>query len=195
MELLKQRIKRDGIAISQDVLLVDSFLNHQVDVFLMREIGREFAAIFRGAGITRVATIESSGIAPAVMCALEMGLPMVTLKKSTSSILSEEILQTGVFSFTKGSGYQLTLKSRFIQPDDCVLIIDDFLANGEAALGAARLVNMAGARVGGIGIVIEKAFQKGRKRLIEAGYNPVSLAVIERMERGNIEFAPDGYTL
>ncbi len=188
MELLKQRILKDGKALNSDVLLVDSFLNHQVDAHLMREIGREFARIFRASGITRILTIESSGIAPALMAALEMNVPMVTMKKSTSAILSEEMLQTPVFSFTKGSAYQLTIKTRFIEKGDRVLFIDDFLANGEAALGAARVIEMAGAEVAGIGIVIEKAFQPGRQRLIEAGYAPVSLAMVSRMDKGLIEF-------
>lgn len=195
MELLKRRILSDGKALNSDVLLVDAFLNHQIDVKLMREIGREFAEIFKDRGITRVCTIESSGIAPAVFTALEMDVPMVTMKKSGSSILSEEIHQTPVFSFTKGSAYQLTLKARFMMPGDRVLFIDDFLANGEAALGAARVIEMAGGIVAGMGIVIEKAFQPGRGRLIEAGYKPVSLAVVTRMEQGVIEFAEDEYTL
>lgn len=195
MELLKQRICQDGKALNADVLLVDSFLNHQVDVGLMHAIGHEFAQIFKDAGVTKLATIESSGIAPAVFTALELGVPMLIMKKSISSILSEELHQTPVFSFTKGTSYQLTLKARFIDPSDNVLIIDDFLANGEAALGAARVVKMAGATVAGLGIVIEKAFQPGRERLLEAGYRPISLAKIIQMEPGNIEFAEDDYEI
>ena len=133
MELLKQKILDCGRALNDHVLLVDSFLNHQVDVKLMQECGREFARRFADAGITRVVTIESSGITPAAMTALEMNLPMVIMKKSVSSILSDGILQTDVFSFTKNAPYLLTLKSQFINPGDRVLLIDDFLANGEAA--------------------------------------------------------------
>lgn len=189
MELLKQRIIKDGKALSPHILLVDSFLNHQVDPELMAQIGKEFARLFTEAGVTCVATIESSGIAPAVMTALTMHVPLVIMKKSTSGILSEEILQTPVHSFTKGTTYQLTLKSRFINTGDRVLFIDDFLANGEAALGATRLIKQAGGEVAGIGIVIEKAFQPGRSRLLEAGYTPTSLAMIQWMDAGKIEFA------
>ena len=151
MQLLEERILRDGRALSEDVLLVDSFLNHQVDVELMREVGAEFARLFAGEGITRVATIEASGIAPAVMTAQALDVPMVILKKSKSSILQEGVIQTEVFSFTKNASYQLTLKSQFVHPGDRVLLIDDFLANGEAAFGGIRLLEQAGAAVVGVG--------------------------------------------
>ena len=188
MELLKQRIQKDGRALDEHVLLVDSFLNHQVDVQLMKAVGDEFALRFADAGITRVATIESSGIAPAAMTALAMDLPLVILKKSVSSILKDGILQTEVFSFTKNAPYQLTLKKRFVQPGDRVLLIDDFLANGEAAFGGIRLLEQAGARVAGVGAVIAKAFQPGMRRLREAGYRVEALAAIRRMAEGVVEF-------
>ena len=188
MELLKQRIQKDGRALDEHVLLVDSFLNHQVDVRLMKAVGDEFARRFADAGITRVATIESSGIAPAAMTALAMDLPLVILKKSVSSILKDGILQTEVFSFTKNAPYQLTLKKRFVLPGDRVLLIDDFLANGEAAFGGIRLLEQAGARVAGVGAVIAKAFQPGMRRLREAGYRVEALAAIRRMAEGVVEF-------
>ena len=188
MELLKQKILDCGRALNDHVLLVDSFLNHQVDVELMRECGREFARRFADAGITRIVTIESSGITPAAMTALEMNLPMVIMKKSVSSILSEGILQTDVFSFTKNAPYLLTLKSQFINPGDKVLLIDDFLANGEAAFGAAKLLGQAGAEVAGIGIVIAKAFQPGLKKLRAAGHRVEVLAPVIRMAENCIEF-------
>ena len=188
MELLKQKILDCGRALDEHVLLVDSFLNHQVDVKLMQEVGREFARRFADAGITRIVTIESSGIAPAAMAALEMDLPLVILKKSKSSILKEGILQTEVFSFTKNAPYQLTLKPQFVHPGDKVLLIDDFLANGEAALGASSLLERAGAQVAGIGIVIAKTFQPGLKRLQEAGYRVEILAPVKRMAENLIEF-------
>lgn len=191
MDKLKERILAEGRALGSDVLLVDSFINHQVDPELMREIGVEFARIFSGRAVTRVATIEASGIAPAVMTALQMGVPLLIMKKSISGILSEELLQTPVHSFTKGSNYLLTVKRRFISPDDNVLFIDDFLANGEAALGASKLITMAGAKVAGIGCVIEKAFQPGRGRLQAAGYSPISLASIAWMGEGAIEFTKE----
>ena len=188
MELLKQKILACGRALDEHVLLVDSFLNHQVDVKLMQEVGREFARRFADAGITRIVTIESSGIAPAAMAALEMDLPLVILKKSKSSILKEGILQTEVFSFTKNAPYQLTLKPQFVHPGDRVLLIDDFLANGEAALGASSLLERAGAQVAGIGIVIAKTFQPGLKKLTEAGYRVEILAPVKRMAENLIEF-------
>ena len=191
MEELRRRILQDGRAINEQVLLVDSFLNHQVDVKLMQEIGACFAARFADAGVTRVVTVESSGIAPAAMTALDMGLPMVILKKSASMILSDDTVQTEVFSFTKNAPYQLTLKRRFVHPGDRVLLIDDFLANGAAAFGAIRLIERCGAEVAGIGTVICKAFQPGLARLREAGYRVEPLAEITRMGEGVIEFADD----
>ncbi len=188
MELLKRKILECGRALNEHVLLVDSFLNHQVDVNLMREIGCEFARRFRDAGITRVATIESSGIAPAAMTALELNLPMIILKKSTSSILKDDILQTQVFSFTKNAPYQLTLKPQFILPGDRVLLIDDFLANGEAALGASTLLEHAGAQVAGIGIVIAKVFQPGLNKLRAKGYRVEVLAPVCQMSENRIGF-------
>ena len=188
MQLLQQRILRDGRALSQDVLLVDSFLNHQVDTELMRAVGEEFARLFADAGVTRVATIEASGIAPAAMTALTMGVPLVILKKSASSILREGILQTEVFSFTKNASYMLTLKAQFVHPGDSVLLIDDFLANGEAAFGGVRLLEQAGARVAGVGAVIAKAFQPGLSRLRAAGYRVEALAAVSSLEDGQIRF-------
>ena len=191
MELLKQKILESGRALNEHVLLVDSFLNHQVDVPLMQEIGKEFAARFADAGITRVVTIEASGIAPAAMTALALNVPLVIMKKSVSSILKEGILQTEVFSFTKNTSYQLTLKSEFIKKNDRVLLIDDFLANGEAAFGASRLLNEAGAYVAGIGIVIAKAFQPGLKKLRAAGFRVEVLAPVIRMSENQIEFGEE----
>lgn len=188
MELLKQKILAEGQALNEHVLLVDSFLNHQVDPELMQAVGEEFARRFADDGVTRIVTIESSGIAPAVMAALKMQVPMVILKKAKSSILQEGVLQTEVFSFTKNAPYQLTLKRRFIQPGDRILLIDDFLANGEAALGAIRLLEEAGATVVGVGAVICKAFQPGMDKLREAGYRVEALAAVRRMAENEIEF-------
>ena len=190
MKALEEMILREGRALNEDVLLVDSFLNNQVDPRLMAQIGEAFAAAVQGLGITRVVTIESSGIAPAHMTALSLGLPLVILKKSGSRILTEDILQTEVFSFTKNSSYQLTLKKKFFSPDDRVLLIDDFLANGEAATGACRLIEQTGARVPAIGIVIEKSFQPGRGILSQKGYRVISLARVGRMGENSIEFLP-----
>lgn len=188
MEKLCERILEEGQALSENVLKVDSFLNHGVDSKLMYEIGTYFKEYFQDKGATKIFTIESSGIAPTVMTALQMNLPMVTLKKQTSKILNGEVYQTTVHSFTKNSNYELTLSKKFINKDDNIIIIDDFLANGEAALGAIRLVEEAGAKVCGIGIVIEKSFQPGRAILEEKGYDIYSLARIKKLGKDLIEF-------
>ena len=190
MLALEEKILREGRALNEDVLLVDSFLNNQVDPLLMAQIGECFAGAAKDLGITRVVTVESSGIAPAQMTALAMKLPLVILKKSASRILTEGILQTEVFSFTKNASYQLTLRQKFFSPQDKVLLIDDFLANGEAASGAARLIEQTGASVAAIGIVIEKSFQPGRALLTQKGYRVISLARVAKMGENRIEFAP-----
>ena len=190
MRELEERILKDGKALNAEVLLVDCFLNHQVDPQLMADIGKEFAELTKDLGVTRVMTIESSGIAPAQMTALEMKLPMVIMKKSNSKILSNA-LQTEVFSFTKNTKYQLTVKPEFIKKGDRVLLIDDFMANGEAAQGAIRLIEQAGAEVTAVGIVIEKSFQPGRRLLEEKGYQVFSLARVAAMEEGNITFVSE----
>ena len=188
MKLLEERILRDGVALNSDVLLVDSFLNNQVDTSLMGEVGRAFAEAARDLRIDRVVTIESSGIAPAQMTAIALGVPLVILKKSASRILKDDVLQTEVFSFTKNSAYQLTLRPKYVRKGERVLLIDDFLARGEAACGAARLIEAAGAQVAAIGIVIEQAVQPGRALLDGKGYRVISLARVSKMGEGNIEF-------
>lgn len=188
MKLLEDMIIEKGKVVDDNILKVNSFINHQVDSKLMKEIGIEFAEYFKGAGITKVFTIESSGIAPALMASYELDLPMVILKKETSSTLDNKIYQTQVKSFTKNKVYNLTLSKDYISPDDQVLIIDDFLANGEAAKGAIKLIEGAGAHVCGIGIVIEKSFQLGRKQLEDLGYNVYSLARIKSLKNGKVEF-------
>lgn len=188
MDLLKQMILEKGHVINENVLKVDSFINHQVDPKLMKEIGLEFYNYFKDSNITKVFTIESSGIAPAIMAASEFNVPMVILKKQTSSTLNENFYQTEVKSFTKGTTYNLTLSKEYISKDDNILIIDDFLANGEAAKGAIKLIENAGATVAGLGIVIEKSFQPGRKFLDDSGYNVYSLARIKSFKDGNVEF-------
>lgn len=188
MQMLKDAIINKGKALNEDVLLVDSFLNHQVDVALMQKVGEAFAEYFKNRGITRVITIESSGIAPASFTALAMGLPLVIMKKQTSRIMTGDLLQTTVRSFTKGTSYELTVKKEFLTPGDKVLLIDDFLASGEAAFGMLRLAEDAGIEVSGIGIVIEKAFQAGHQRLVDAGIDVYSLARVKSMSANHIEF-------
>ena len=191
MKILEDMILERGIAVNEDILKVDSFVNHQVDPELMKNIGDEFAEHFKGQGITKVATIESSGIAPALMTALALNVPMLILKKQPSKILNQDLYQTVVTSYTKGTSYELTLSKNFISENDHVLIIDDFLANGEAATGAIRLIRKAHATIAGVGILIEKSFQPGYEKLTEQGIDVYSLARIAKLGEGAIEFVKD----
>lgn len=191
MKELEEKIKKDGSILSEDILKVDSFVNHQVDPELMLHIGQEFAEHFKGRGITKVATIESSGIAPALMTAQQMGIPLVILKKQPSKILNDNLYQTQVTSYTKGTSYELTLSANYIGETDHVLIIDDFLANGEAATGAIRLLRKAHATVAGVGILIEKSFQPGREKIRAQGFEVYSLARVSKMQKDYIEFIPE----
>lgn len=191
MKELEEKILKEGHALSENILKVDSFINHQVDPVLMTQIGEAFAKRFGERGITKVTTIESSGIAPALMTAIALDVPMIIMKKQPSKILNDNLLQTVVTSFTKGTSYELTLSHQFIDETDNVLIIDDFLANGEAASGAIRLLEEAGASVAGVGILIEKSFQPGRDKLIEQGVDVYSLARVAKLDKDLIEFIPE----
>lgn len=188
MELLKEKILKDGIAVNKHVLKVDSFLNHQIDVKLMNEIGKEFANYFKDKKIDKIVTIESSGIAPAFATANIMDKPVIVLKKQHSSILNDDLYETSVHSFTKNVDYTLTASKKFLNEDDNILFIDDFLANGEAALGCLKIVEMAKCNLVGIGIVIEKSFQSGRTKLDDLGLDVYSLAQISKLDKNLIEF-------
>lgn len=191
MRLLEERILKDGLVLGSDILKVDSFINHQVDPHFMHELGLELAEHFKDYGITKVMTIESSGIAPAVFVAMELNVPLVILKKQHSAILKTDVIQTEVVSFTKGTSYQLTLARKYISENDHILLIDDFLANGEAATGAIRLIRKSNATVAGIGILIEKAFQPGREKLNQQGFHVYSLARVAEMDEDHIAFLPE----
>ncbi|WP_435923819.1 xanthine phosphoribosyltransferase [Paenibacillus sp. DYY-L-2] len=191
MKLLRDKVMSEGIVLGDNVLKVDSFLNHQMDPVLMKEVGAEFARRYAGEGITKVLTIESSGIAPAIMTSLELGVPMIFARKHKSLTLKDDILVEKVYSFTKRETNEITVSKKFLFPEDRVLIIDDFLANGEAAFGLARIVEQVGAKVAGIGIVIEKSFQPGASLLQEAGYRVDSLVRIASLENGTISFVHD----
>lgn len=191
MKLLEEKILAEGIAESDSILKVDSFINHQIDPELMKMLGEEIAAHFTGKGITRVATIESSGIAPALMTAAALGVPLVILKKQPSKILNQDLYQTVVTSYTKGISYELTVSSHFMNESDHVLIVDDFLANGEAATGAIRLIRKSHATIAGMAVLIEKTFQPGRQKLEEQGIDVFALARISKLEPGVIRFVED----
>lgn len=161
MEKLVERIKTHGNVLGEGVLKVDQFLTHQVDYELMKEIGTVFAQRFQGSGITKVVTIEASGIAPALYTAEQLQVPMIFARKAKSLTMDEELLTASVYSFTKQVTSQVSISKKFLSSEDTVLIIDDFLANGQAAKGLIELCQQAGANVVGIGIVIEKSFQSG----------------------------------
>lgn len=188
MELLRQKIENEGIVLSDQVLKVDTFLNHQIDPVLMYEIGREFARLFEHEGITKIVTIESSGIAPAVMAGLALNVPVVFARKRQSLTLTDNLLTASVYSFTKKVESTIAVSNTHLSENDCVLIIDDFLANGEAAKGLGAIVKQAKAKIAGFGIVIEKSFQPGRKELIQMGYRVESLARIDSLEEGKVTF-------
>ncbi|WP_441365757.1 xanthine phosphoribosyltransferase [Acinetobacter lwoffii] len=188
MHALQQKILAEGIVLSEEVLKVDSFLNHQIDPVMMQLIGQEFARLFKDAGITKIITIEASGIAPAVMAGLELGVPVIFARKYQSLTLKDDLYRSKVFSFTKQTESTIAISNKHISSTDKVLVIDDFLANGQAALGLADLIHQANAEVVGIGIVIEKSFQPGRDLLLEKGYRVESLARVKSLANGTVEF-------
>ena len=188
LKLLEEKILSEGKALNKDILKVDSFINHQVDPVLMAQIGEAFAAHFKGRGITKVVTIESSGIAPALMTASALGVPMVILKKQPSQILNDNLYQTVITSFTKETNYELTLSKKYISEEDHVLIVDDFLANGCALLGLIDIVKKSGATLEGAGIVIEKGFQHGGQEIRDMGIRLESLAIVDSMTDDSLTF-------
>lgn len=190
MNFLEERIIRDGIVKEGNVLKVDSFLNHQMDVELLDEIGREFKRRFDGENITKVLTIEASGIAIAYAVARCLGVPMVFAKKKKSINLDGEMFTAEVESFTHKNRNQIIVSKKFITYKDRVLVVDDFLANGCALQGLLAIVEQAKAEVAGIGIVIEKGFQPGGRMIRNLGYHLESLAIVESMDStdGSIVF-------
>lgn len=188
MDLLKKMITEKGIVLKDGVLKVDSFLNHCIDPQLMKSIGKEFYKKFKDEGITKVLTLETSGIAPAVFTALELEVPLIFAKKTQSKNSSDLAYESNVHSFTKGKDYRIRVSKEYLLKGDRVLIIDDFLANGQAAKGLCDLIEKSGASLAGIGIVIEKGFQKGGALLREKGIRVHSLAIIENMSEKMISF-------
>ena len=190
MNFLEERIAKDGVVKPGNVLKVDSFLNHQMDIALMDQIGKEFHRRFRDAGVTKVLTIEASGIAIAYPVAREFGVPMVYAKKTKSINLDGELYVAEVTSYTHKENNRVIVSKKFLNPADKVLIIDDFLANGCALQGLISIVDEAEAEVVGLGVAIEKGFQPGGERLRNLGYRLESLAIVDSMdgETGAITF-------
>ena len=188
MKLLEERIRKDGVIKDGDVLKVDSFLNHQMDVALFAEMGKEWARLFRGENITKILTIEASGIGIACVAAQEFGVPVVFAKKNQTKNIAGDVHTAKVESFTHGRVYDIIVAKQFLNPGDRVLLIDDFLANGAALQGLIKLVQDAGAVVVGAGIAVEKAFQPGGDLIRSSGVRVESLARIKSMDNGVLEF-------
>lgn len=189
MEYLRKKILTEGRVVGENILKVDSFLNHQIDIDLMNEIGKEFKSRFKDKKINKILTIEASGIAVASITAQYFDNSKVVFgKKTEASNLDKELLVSQVHSFTKNKTYKVMVSNKFLSPKDKVLIIDDFLANGCAALGLIDIVKQAGAEVVGVGIVIEKGFQPGRKEIEKLGIPVESLAIIDDMKNNIISF-------
>lgn len=191
MDELKQRILEDGEVLEGNILKVNSFLNHQIDPQLMQKVGDEFKRLFAEQNVTKILTIEASGIAPALMTGLAFNVPVVFARKSKSAIQNDQNYHADVFSYTKKVTNHILVDKKFITPDDRILIIDDFLANGEAVKGLIQICDQAQCSLVGIGIVIEKAFQKDGQTLREQGYPLKSLVRIKSLDNHQVTFMED----
>lgn len=188
MRLLEERIRKDGQLFPGDILKVDSFLNHQMDIDLLNEIGKEFYRLFQDCGVNKILTIEASGIGIACITAQYFHCPVLFAKKTKTKNIAAAVYKTEVKSYTHGTTYDVIVSKDFLKAGDRVLIIDDFLAEGNALAGLVDLCRQAGAEVAGCGIAIEKAFQPGGARLRDAGVRVESLAMIDSMDSGVIKF-------
>ncbi len=188
MELLKRMIREKGIVREGNILKVDSFLNHQMDIELFNEIGKEFKKRFAGENITKILTIEASGIGIACVAAQYFGVPVVFAKKSQSKNIAGDVYTSKVQSFTHGRIYDIIVSKDFLSKDDRVLIIDDFLANGCALLGLLEVVKASGAEIAGAGIVVEKGFQQGGQLIRGMGIKLESLAIVDGMTQDEVIF-------
>ncbi|MDW4312443.1 xanthine phosphoribosyltransferase [Staphylococcus saprophyticus] len=191
MDLLKQKVEADGVVIDEKILKVDGFLNHQIDARLMHDVGQKFYEQFKDEGITKILTIEASGIAPAIMAAMHFDVPCLFAKKAKPSTLKKGVYQAEIHSFTKNTTSTVVVSDEFLGENDRVLIIDDFLANGDASLGLNEIVKQAKATTVGIGIVVEKSFQPGRERLEEAGLTVSSLCKVASLSGNKVTFVGD----
>ena len=191
MKLLEDRIRKDGVVGAGNVLKVDSFLNHQMDVPFLSELGKEFYERFKDEGITKVLTIEASGIGIACLTAQYFGVPVLFAKKTPTNNIFGDIYTAEVYSYTHEKTYTIYVSKRFLNPDDKVLIIDDFLAKGSALVALLKLVESAGAKVAGAGIAIEKAYQEGGELVRNMGLRVESLARIASMTEEGIHFIED----
>lgn len=192
MSYLKEKIIKDAVVIDESVLKVDSFLNHQIDPRVLKEVTNEIVNYFKDKEITKVMTIEASGIAPAIQIAAYFDVPMLFAKKAEPSTLENaELFETNVHSYTKNKTSRVLVSKKYLSANDKVLIIDDFLANGEAALGLIDLVNQAGGEVTGVGICVEKSFQPGRQKLDDANIDVFSICRVSSLENNVVSFLED----
>ena len=191
MKELKEKIEQYGTVLPGNVLKVDAFLNHQVDPELMLHIGQEFAKRFANEGITKVWTVESSGIAPAVFTGLAMKVPVIFARKHKSLTLNNDMYTADVYSYTKKTTNRISISKKYVVSSDKILMIDDFLANGQAVEGMLEIADQAGVDVAGAGIVIEKSFQPGANELKDRGIRVESLARIKSLDNGKVEFMPE----
>ncbi|MBR5454038.1 MAG: xanthine phosphoribosyltransferase [Clostridia bacterium] len=190
MKALEEKILKEGKILPGNILKVGSFLNHRLDVDFIMEMGREIARLFEGAGVTKILTIEASGIAIAMGAGAAMHVPAVFAKKNKTGNVDGELYKTVVHSYTHGTDYNVVVAAEHLSADDTVLIVDDFLANGKALLGLLDIVEQSGASLAGAVSAIEKGFQKGGDELRAKGVRVESLAIIDSMEDGNIVFRP-----
>lgn len=188
LKLLQDRIRKEGKVLPGNIIKIDGFMNHRVDTKLMRDIAKEFGTMFDTSDITMVLTAEASGIALATICADEYGVPMVFAKKAKSDNIEGGLYQSSIYSYTYRKAVTLIVAKDWIRATDKVLIIDDFLANGEALRGLVEIVEQAGAKLVGIGVAVEKGFQKGGDKMRERGLNLKSLAIIESADENGIVF-------
>lgn len=188
MKLLEDRIRKDGQVLPSDVLKINSFLNHQVDPQLMMEVGKEFARLFKDSGVTKVLTCEASGIAPSIMAAYQLNVPMVFARKKKPSTLNDAVYWADVFSYTKKVENKICVEEKFLSKDDTLLILDDFVAHGEAVKGMVNIAEQAGCSVAGIGAVVAKTFQGGSDWIKDHGYRFEALANIDSFKDGQVHF-------
>lgn len=188
MKLLEDRIRKDGQVLPGDVLKINSFLNHQVDPQLMMEVGKEFARLFKDSGVTKVLTCEASGIAPSIMAAYQLNVPMVFARKKKPSTLNDAVYWADVFSYTKKVENKICVEEKFLSKDDTLLILDDFVAHGEAVKGMVNIAEQAGCSVAGIGAVVAKTFQGGSDWIKDHGYRFEALANIDSFKDGQVHF-------
>lgn len=189
MEIIEQEIQKRGKVLPGNVLKVNSFLNHQLDPYLLNIMAGEWTKLFKNDNITKIVTIEASGIALAILTGLKLNVPVVFAKKSNSKNIGD-VYKSKIHSYTRNQDFDIQIEKQFIYKDDIVLIIDDFLANGSATLGMIDIINQAGAKLAGVGIAIEKGFQNGGEILRDKGVRVESLAIISSMDEktGKIEF-------